>query len=72
MTDVSQILDTQFSDRVYSVADGVVWVSGMNSRCHGVARSMAKELVHGHDIPCSLVYDDGASRFGGVQFNYYG
>lgn len=71
MERVKTVLGEQFPNRVYSVEDGVVWVSGMNSNCPSVARRMAQELVHGHDIPCSLVYDDGASRFGGVQFNYY-
>lgn len=67
---VQEIVDEQFPDSVVSVEDGVVWVSGMNANCASVARRMAKELAHGHDIPCSLIYDDGATRFGGVQFRY--
>ena len=67
---VREILDAKFETHVYSVEDGVVWVSGMNSGCMGVARSMAKHLVHTHDIPASLVYDDNAAAFGGVQFNW--
>lgn len=67
---VEEILEREFGDRVYSVEDGVVWISGMNSGCPTIARRMSDMLVS-HDIPCGLVYDDGASRFGGVQFNYY-
>jgi len=67
---VEQILDEEFGDRVYVVEDDVVWVSGMNAGCVSLARMMAKTLAHGHDIPASLVYDDDAARFGGVQFNY--
>jgi len=70
MQEVKEILSEQFADRVYSVEDGVVWVSGMNQNCPSVARRMAQTLVS-HDIPCGLVYDDGAEQFGGVQFNYY-
>ena len=68
---VKEILTETFADRVYSVEDGVVWVSGMNAGCSSVARQMARTLVQ-HDIPCSLVYDDDAAKFGGVQFNYGG
>jgi len=50
---VENILDNQFSDRIYSVEDGVVWVSGMNQHCGSVARQMADTLVR-VDIPCSL------------------
>lgn len=67
---VATILDREFGDRVYSVEDGVVWVSGMNSGCTSIARRMATTLAHGHDIPTGLVVDDGAARFGGVQFNW--
>lgn len=67
---VRSTLEASFPDRVFAVEDGTVWVSGLNSRCESVARQMAKTLVHGADIPCSLVYDDGAARFGGVQFDY--
>lgn len=66
---VEQTLQDQFGDRVYAVEDGVVWVSGMNTHCKTVARRMARTLVT-EDIPCGLVYDDGAARFGGVQFNW--
>lgn len=73
-TDVSQvrdILDEEFPDRVFSVEEGVVWVSGMNANCGTVARRMADTLV-AYDISCGLVYDDDAARFGGVQFNWGG
>jgi hypothetical protein len=67
---VAEILDKEFGDRVYSVEDDVVWVSGMNPGCASLARRMAKTLAHGYDIPAGLVYDDDAARFGGVQFNW--
>lgn len=67
---IAEILGREFGDRVYSVENGVVWVSGMNSGCKSLAQRMAKTLAHGHDIPAGLVYDDGATRFGGVQFNW--
>lgn len=67
---IEATLQDEYGDRVFSVEDGVVWVSGMNSSCKSVARRMARTLAHGHDIPTSLVYDDDADRFGGVQFNW--
>lgn len=67
--DVEQILDEHFGDRVYTVEDGVVWVSGMNANCKHLAERMAATLVHA-DIPASLVYDDGAIEHGGVEFRY--
>lgn len=67
---VKSLLDQHFSDRVYSVEDGVVWVSGMNANCPHVASKMARTLTYTHDIPTGLVYDDDADMFGGVQFNY--
>ena len=67
---VKRILGQNYPDRVFSVEDGIVWVSGMNSGCAGIARRMAKDLAYNHDIPTGLVYDDGAEAFGGVQFNY--
>ena len=57
------------SDRVFSVEDDVVWVSGMNARCQSVANRMARTLVK-HGIPAGLVHDDNAVQFGGVQFRY--
>lgn len=69
-TQVKEILEAEYSERVYEVEDGVVWVSGMNSSCSFVAESMAKTLM-AHDIPCGLVYDDDATQLGGVQFNYH-
>ena len=69
---IGEHLEAHFEDRVYSVEDGVVWVSGMNANCGSLARRMAKEIVHGLDIPCSLVYDDDAVQFGGVEFRYGG
>lgn len=67
--DVRELLESMFPSRVFSVEDGTVWVSGMNSGCPMVARRMARTLVT-NDIPCSLVYDDDADQYGGVQFNY--
>lgn len=66
---VEQILAEKFDGCVYSVEDGVVWVSGMNESCASVASRMARTLV-AHDVPCGLVYDDDATAFGGVQFNW--
>lgn len=66
---VEELLRDVHGDRVFTVEDGVVWVSGMNANCPRVARKMASTLLS-HDIPASLVYDDGAVAFGGVQFNY--
>lgn len=66
---VRELLDELYEDRVYSVEDGAVWVSGMNEHCPRVARDMVQYLLL-NDIPCSLVYDDGAAANGGVQFNY--
>lgn len=66
---VRETLEDCFGDRVYAVADGHVWVSGMNAHCRTVARRMASELAS-VGVPCGLVYDDGAAQFGGVQFNY--
>lgn len=67
---VEEILEEQFKERVYAVEDGIVWISGMNAACGSVARKMARYLTHTHDIPTSLVYDDDATKFGGVQFNW--
>lgn len=67
--DVKAVLDDVYPDRVFVVEEGRVWVSGMNSDCTRVAKSMVQELV-ANDIPAGLVYDDGAARFGGVVFNY--
>ena len=67
---IEQIVDEQFPNRVVSVEERVVWVSGMNANCVLIANRIAKELVHGYDIPCSLVYHDDADRFGGVEFRY--
>lgn len=67
---IEEILEREFGDRVYTVEDGVVWVSGMNSGCSRIANQMAKTLAHGYDVPAGLVYDDDAVRFGGLQFNY--
>lgn len=68
---VVDLLADEFPDRVYSVEDGIVWVSGMNAHCRYVAERMARTLVSA-GIPASLVYDDGAARFGGVEFRYGG
>lgn len=70
MTQVEEILDEHYGDRVYAVEEDVVWVSGMNANCGMLARRMAKELVHGHDIPTSLVHDDDAVQFGGLHFRW--
>jgi len=66
---VEQLLDDVHADRVYSVEDGIVWVSGMNAHCSRVARRMARTLVT-HGVPAGLVYDDDAVQNGGVQFNF--
>lgn len=66
---VERILEEQHGDRVFSVEDGVVWVSGMNASCPSVARRMAHTLLS-QGFACGLVYDDGAVQHGGVQFNY--
>lgn len=66
---VREILEENHGDRVYTVEDDHVWVSGMNVNCKMVATSMARTLCS-HDIPAGLVYDDGAARNGGVQFNW--
>lgn len=67
--EVRELLENVHADRVFSVEEDVVWVSGMNAGCPRVARKMARTLVK-HGIPAGLVYDGGAVRFGGVQFNY--
>lgn len=66
---VRELLEELHPGSVFAVEDGTVWVSGMNSGCHRIARDMAHTLVK-HDIPTDLVRDDGAARFGGVEFNY--
>lgn len=67
--EAEELLRDVHADRVFTVEDGLVWVSGMNARCGVEARRMAKTLVK-HDIPAGLVHDDGAEMFGGVQFRY--
>jgi len=67
---VENLLESYFSDRVYAVEDGLVWVSGMNAHSKTVAERMAKRLV-ANDIPCGLVHDDDAVNFGGVQFIFH-
>lgn len=67
--EVEELLEDVHEGCVFSVEDGLVWVSGMNARCPSVARRMAETLVK-HDIPAGLVHDDDAVRFGGVQFRY--
>lgn len=68
---VESLLNDVHGDRIFSVEDGKVWVSGANARCKGVAEDLALTLVT-HGIPCGLVHDDGvhAADFGGVQFRY--
>jgi len=68
-TEVEELLNDVHADRVFSVEEDVVWVSGMNAGSPRVARKMARTLVK-HDIPAGLVYDDDAVQHGGVQFNY--
>lgn len=68
-TEVRELLDELHPDRVFSVGDDTVWVSGMNANCTSVAETLAQTLVR-HDIPCGLVHDDNAEHFGGVQFTY--
>lgn len=67
--EVEEILAEEFGDRVYTVEDELIWVSGMNASCPTVARRMARTLV-AHDVPAGLVHDDNATAFGGVQFNW--
>jgi len=69
--DVKTLLNDVHGDRVFSVEDDRVWVSGMNVHCTRVAENMAQTLIK-HDIPASLVHDDGvhAANNGGVQFRY--
>lgn len=67
---IEQILDEHFSDVVYLVEEDVVWVSGMNANCETVARQMADELTS-YGIPTGTVWGDGATKFGGVEFNWY-
>lgn len=69
-TRIEELLAEEFPDRVYSVEENVVWVSGMNSNCVTVAERMAKMLTYTYDIPTSPTYDDDAVQFGGVQFNW--
>jgi hypothetical protein len=68
---VREILEDAHPNRVFTVEEGIVWVSGMNSQCTFVAESMAQTLVE-HDIPAGLVHDDGvhAMNNSGVQFRY--
>jgi hypothetical protein len=63
------ILEDHHSDRVFTVEDDVVWVSGMNANCRTAARNMAQSLLKA-DVPCGPVHDDGAVANGGVQFRY--
>jgi hypothetical protein len=67
---IADILSREFNDRIYSVEDGVVWVSGANAQSPAAARKMARMLAHCYDIPTSLIYDDDAAEHGGVQFNW--
>ena len=69
MQEAEKILKTVYSDRIFSVEDDVVWVSGMNHNCRSIANSMAKTLSN-NDIPAGIVYEDNAELNGGVQFNY--
>lgn len=68
--EAKELLDELYPDRVFAVEDGVVWVSGMNVSCKRVAEDIATTLRKHLDTPTSLVYDDGAVRFGGVEFRY--
>lgn len=67
--EIKDLLNRHFPDAVFRVEDDVVWVSGMNSTCRPLAERMAHRLQQ-IDVPCGLVYEDGAGRFGGVQFNW--
>jgi hypothetical protein len=66
---VEELLNEYYEDRVFVVETDMVWVSGMNAHCASLARRMERVLVE-NDIPCGLVHDDGAVKFGGVQFNW--
>lgn len=69
--EVRELLEDVHSDRVFSVEEDVVWISGMNASCGFVARQIAKTLVK-HGIPAGLVHEDGvhAVNNGGLQFRY--
>ncbi len=66
---VEQILNDHYGDRVFTVTENTVWVSGINQNCRTVAESMAQELTS-HDIPVGLIFDDDAVRFSGVEFRF--
>lgn len=67
---VKEILDDEFGTRVFSVEDDVVWVSGMNADCIGVAHRMALTLTIRYGYPSGLPFDDEAVKHGGVQFRW--
>lgn len=67
---VQELLTEEYGDRIFTVEQDTVWVSGMNADCVTVARRMAQTLAHVHDIPAGLVYEDDAVAHGGVQFNW--
>jgi hypothetical protein len=67
--EVERLLEEHYSDVVYNLEDGVVWVSGMNAQCRHKAELMAAMLSR-HDIPTSLLHDDDAKQNGGLQFRY--
>lgn len=69
MERIEEILAEYYENRVYSVEEDVVWVSGLNANSGMLARRMAKELT-AQGIPCSLVYDDDAAAFGGLEFRW--
>lgn len=68
---VCWILDELFPDRVYDVADGVVWVSGMNSSSPSAARRM-KRVLEEFGYKTGSIRDDDAYRNGGVEFDVRG
>ena len=68
---VAGVLSDRYPDPIYTVEDGTVWVSGMTAHATHIANVLAKELVHSEGIPCSLVRDDNAVAFPGVEFDYY-
>lgn len=68
---VRTVLESQFPDRVFSVEEKHVWVSGMNQSCKSVAERMTEELTF-RGFLCGLVHDDEAHRHGGFQFRWYG
>ena len=61
---VRQLVEATFPDRVLSIEQDGVWVSGMNANCASVARRIAG-LLESEGYVVDMVRDDDAVRFGG-------